>query len=935
MISFLSSKTEKGKKQEGTPMPTSPISRREFLSAAAVATAGMSALAGAGHAAIATAPERRYTPPPSPRVRINFNLNWRFIREDVPGAEAPDFNDAEWATVSTPHSFNDVDSFRKIISHSGGDLGTYKGLSWYRKHFKLPSSLSDRKVFLEFEGMRQAGDIFLNGKEVGLYENGITAYGIDISDAVRFGSQENVLAVKVDNRTNYSERNTGTAFEWNANDFNPDHGGINRHVWLHVTGKIHQTFPLYYGLETSGVYVHAANFDIPNGTADITVDSEVRNDSGERTTVRLTVVIVDRRGQVRAQFDGDPVAMAVGEKTVLTATGMLRNARFWNIENPYLYNVFSILRVNGKVVDVERTITGFRKAEFKGGAGIGGIYLNDKFVYLKGFAQRASNEWAGLGQAYPDWLHDYNAGLIRACHGNYVRWMHISPQKVDADAMARYGVIQICPAGDKEREVTGRQWEQRLEVMRDSIIYFRNNPSILFWEAGNTIVTPEQMEQMVALRKQWDPYGDRVMGYRDNDDLEANAALTPISEYFGVMIGQDLKTDALAGPNDMFRGYSAYRRDRAPLVEAEDFRDEGARRFWDDDSPPYYKAKKGPNDTWRIRSRYLYTSESFALAGIERYWDYWENRISNPDPAHSKWSGYASIYFSDSDADGRQDSSEVCRVSGKVDAVRLPKEIYYAHRVMQNDKPDLHILGHWSYPLEQPASPEEPAVPGRPSAPGRPPMPDLPAIPAQPARKTAKTVYVVANTESVELFLNGTSLGVNAKPESGFIFSFPDIAFVPGTLKVVGKNRDRVVAAYELTTTGQPAAIKLTSTIGPQGFQADGQDVAFIDFEVVDAKGKRCPTDDARVDVTISGPGIWRGGYNSGKIDSTNNLFLNTECGINRVFVRSTLQAGTITVTASRPGLKTAHIQIVARPVNLTDGLSTLIPQLIPGPEEA
>ena len=380
-----------------------------------------------------------------------------------------------------------------------------------------------------------------------------------------------------------------------------------------------------------------------------------------------------------------------------------------------------------------------------------------------------------------------------------MRWMHISPQKVDADAMARYGIIQVCPAGDKEREVTGRQWEQRLEVMRDSIIYFRNNPSILFWEAGNTIVTPEEMEQMVALRKQWDPYGGRVMGYRDNDDLAANAALTPISEYYGVMIGQDPKTDALAGPNDMFRGYSAYRRDRAPLVEAEDFREEGARRFWDDDSPPYYKAKKGPNDTWRTRSRYLYTSESFALAGIERYWDYWENRISNPDPAHSKWSGYASIYFSDSDADGRQDSSEVCRVSGKVDAVRLPKEIYYAHRVMQNNKPDLHIFGHWSYPLEQPASPEEPAVPGRPAAPGRPPMPDLPAIPAQPAHQTAKTIYVVANTASVELFLNGKSVGVNAKPESGFIFAFPNVAFEPGTLKAVGENRDRVAAAHELT----------------------------------------------------------------------------------------------------------------------------------------
>jgi beta-galactosidase len=60
---------------------------------------------------------------------MNFDLNWKFLREDVAGAEAPAFDDSKWATVSTPHSFNDVDSFRQIISHGGGDRGTYKGLS--------------------------------------------------------------------------------------------------------------------------------------------------------------------------------------------------------------------------------------------------------------------------------------------------------------------------------------------------------------------------------------------------------------------------------------------------------------------------------------------------------------------------------------------------------------------------------------------------------------------------------------------------------------------------------------------------------------------------------------------------------------------------------------------------------------------------------------
>jgi beta-galactosidase len=838
-----------------------------------------------------------YAPPASPRARMNFDLNWKFMRDDVPGAEAPGFDDSAWAAISTPHSFNDVDSFRQIISHGGGDRGTYKGLAWYRKHFKLPANLSGDKIFLEFEGMRQAGDIFLNGKQVGLYENGVTAYGVDISGAVHFGGEDNVLAVKLDNRTSYHERATDTAFEWNANDFNPDHGGINRHVWLHVTGKIYQTLPLYYGLETSGVYIHAGNFNIPKKSADVTVDSEVRNGSGDRATVALSAVVVDRDGHVRARLSGEPVDMVADEKTVLSASGALQGARFWSPDDPSLYDVYTILTVDGKTVDVNKLVTGFRKAEFKGGAGTGGVYINDTFVYLKGYAQRSSDEWEGPGGAYPDWMHDLNARLIRESHANYIRWMHVAPQPVDADAAARYGIVQVCPAGDKERDAVGRQWDQRLEAMRDTMIYFRNNPSILFWEAGNTVITVEHMQQMVALRKQWDPDGGRVIGARGNDNVEANTAINPIAEFFGVMIGQDPRTDQLATPAAMFRAYSAERRDRAPLIETEDFRDEGARRFWDDYSPPYFGFKKGPNDTWQ------YTSESFALAGVKRYRAYWDNRISNPDPAHSKWSGYASIYFSDSDADGRQDSSEVARVSGKVDAVRLPKEIYFAHRVIQSDQPDLHILGHWSYP--------DPSI-----------------------RKTVKTIYIIANTESVELVVNGKSAGANSQPVSGYIFAFPEVEFAPGSLKAIGRNGGKQVAQQELTTAGPPAQIKLTPILGPRGFEADGQDVALIDVEVLDAKGQRVPTDDAKVDFTVSGPAVWRGGYNSGKTDSTNNLYLNTECGINRVSLRSTFAAGAVTVTASRAGLKSAEIKVISKPVKQADGLSTLVQQHLPGPAE-
>ena len=337
-----------------------------------------------------------YAPPESPRVTFGFDADWKFIRQDVVGAEAANFDDSKWDAVSLPHSYNEADSFRRIISHGGGDRGMFKGIGWYRKHFKIPAQFAGQKVFIEFEGMRQAGEIYLNGKQIGLYENGVNAYGLDISDAVQFGGQENVLAIRVDNRTTYPERTTGVPFEWNANDFNPDYGGINRHVWLHITGKIYQTFPLYYGLQTVGTYIHPGNFDIPNRSCDVTVESQVQNSSGDRATVAMSVVVVDANGQVKARFDGDPVDMVAGENTVINATGPLRDARFWSVDDPYLYSVYTILSVDGKVVDACRNITGFRKAEFRGGVGTGGVYVNDKFAYLKGFAERSADEWAGV-----------------------------------------------------------------------------------------------------------------------------------------------------------------------------------------------------------------------------------------------------------------------------------------------------------------------------------------------------------------------------------------------------------------------------------------------------------------------------------------------------------------------------------------------------------
>jgi len=95
----------------------------------------------------------------------------------------------------------------------------------------------------------------------------------------------------------------------------------------------------------------------------------------------------------------------------------------------------------------------------------------------------------------------------------------------------------------------------------------------------------------------------------------------------------------------------------------------------------------------------------------------------------------------------------------------------------------------------------------------------------------------------------------------------------------------------------------------------------------VDAQGRRCPTDEARVDFDMTGPAIWRGGFNAAKLNTTNNRFLDTECGINRVAIRSTLTPGTITLTAKRGGLTPATIEIKSAPVAITGGLTLEMPQ--------
>ncbi|GIE99566.1 glycoside hydrolase family 2 TIM barrel-domain containing protein [Paractinoplanes rishiriensis] len=685
---------------------------------------------------------------------------------------------------------------------------------------------------------------------------------------------ENVIAVKADNTKWRPEEATGMPFQWDTRDFNPTYGGLTRNVRMYVLPRTYFTLPLYTNLKTMGTYVYATAHNVGGATATVTVEAQVRNEQSTARTVTVSANVIQADGTVRATIIGAPVTLAAGQTQVVTLAQRIGQLRFWEPGAPHLYTVEMVLSEGGVLLDAYPVTTGFRKTEFRGGAVDGGVYLNDRHLFLTGYAVRASNEWAAIGGAVPEWMTQFDGQLIRDSRANLIRWMHVAASPGNIRMTDRYGIVSIQPAGDKERDAVDRQWQQRVELMRDVLIYFRNNPSILFWEAGNNWITAAHMAEMTGLRKTWDPNGGRAMGCRAISDNAAygGTAAVDAAEWVGTMLN---------------RHYSVYARDRKPIIECEYTRDEAPRRVWDNASPPDFGYLTGPDVTYHL------TSEDFAgkHAALTRY-EFWGQRIQGP--GDRRYSGAAALIWADSNQHGRQYGWECARLSGRVDAVRLPKESLHTYRVMQNPAADLHILGHWTYPAN-----------------------------------TRKTVYVMASApvRRVQLLVNGVQAGNSTTPAQDFLHTFPDVAWQSGTLTAVGFDASGAeVFRTAKSTTGAATALRLTAYTAPGGLRADGSDIAFVDVEAVDAQGRRMPTHQARVDFTLTGPAKFLGGFNAHLPGSVHKPHVNTECGINRVFLRASRTAGPITLQATCAGLTSATVTVTSAAFPTTGGLTTQPP---------
>jgi beta-galactosidase/beta-glucuronidase len=337
------------------------------------------------------------------------------------------------------------------------------------------------------------------------------AFGVDVTPLLKAG--ENVVAVRVDNAWNVKEKATGSGFQWSDRNFYANYGGINKRVFLHVADKLHQTLPLFSNLGTTGVYVYATDIDVSGKSANVTAEAQVRNDHDTPRTFTYEIVLSDLQGKELKRFAADaPVTLAPGQTTTVKAGARVSGLEFWSWGYGALYDVTTRLLVDAKPMDAVCTRTGFRKTEFGGGV----VKLNDRVIHLHGYAQRTTNEWPALGTNIPPWVSDFSNGLMVAGNANLVRWMHVTPSKQDVESCDRVGLMQVMPAGDSEKDPgAGRRWAMRVELMRDAIIYNRNNPSIVMYEGGNAGIADERMAELIKLRDQLDPHGGRAMGCRN------------------------------------------------------------------------------------------------------------------------------------------------------------------------------------------------------------------------------------------------------------------------------------------------------------------------------------------------------------------------------------------------------------------------------------
>lgn len=416
------------------------------------------------------------------RVTDNFNREWKFKLGDVTGAQAMTFDDGKWENADLPHSFS--------LPYFAADR-FYVGYGWYRKHVNVPQAWAGKRINLDFDGVFQVAQVFVNGKRVGEHKGGYTGFEFDITDAVKPG--DNLVAVRVNNI--WDPQLAPRAGEHTFS------GGIYRDVWLVVTAPIHVAW--------YGTFVTTPKVSKESGT--VSANTEVVNDSGASKSVTVKTSVVDAKGRMVAKMESTQIIAANATNFFDQTSAPVADPKLWSPEHPNMYSVKTLVMDDGKPVDDYTSPLGFRWFKWTAEHG---FFLNGEHYYFKG--ANMHQDHAGWGDAVADSGFYRDVKLMKDAGFDFIRGSHYPHAPAFAAASDQIGMLfwsENCFWGTTgfrsswaasaypTNPTNDAGFEASVKAsLRDMIRISRNHPSIIAWSMGNEVFFSDQ-KVMPKVRK--------------------------------------------------------------------------------------------------------------------------------------------------------------------------------------------------------------------------------------------------------------------------------------------------------------------------------------------------------------------------------------------------------------------------------------------------
>jgi beta-galactosidase len=413
------------------------------------------------------------------RVEKIINSQWTFnyFPGEVmnKGYETPGFDDSKWPVVSIPHTWSTFETTGElhpfIWSSETENPYWWTGWGWYRKHFSVSKEYSDRKAFIEFEGVQKYCKVWVNGKYAGDHKGGYGSFDFDITEVLKPG-EDNVIVVAVNNRQKDEFKIPPLA----AGDFEV-YGGIYRDVKLVLKDKL---FIPMQGSATheGGTFVTTPRVSEKEGI--VRVQTWVKNDNKEKKSCTLVTSVADTSNNIVQVMKSDAV-IDPGQLYRFDQTFKpIKNPHLWSNKDPYLYKVFTRVMDGKRVADVYSSPLGFRWFSWNYTDNF--LYVNGKKILIHGGNRHQDYPW--LGDAIPKWITEMDLkDLSENLNYNFLRTAHYPNDMFVYDLTDKSGIIvdEELPNIYNQEFSSEVQKQQLKEMIRRD----RNHPSIMFWSMGN------------------------------------------------------------------------------------------------------------------------------------------------------------------------------------------------------------------------------------------------------------------------------------------------------------------------------------------------------------------------------------------------------------------------------------------------------------------